>query len=54
VTEPTDSSVETRKKWRRRALIAGALLALGCKLLPADYQGPCATIAQVCSGGLLP
>lgn len=49
-----DKTAENRKKWRRRALVAGAVLALVCKMLPEDYQGPCATIAQVCSGGLIP
>lgn len=39
------------KKWRRRALVAGALLALVCRHLPIDYQAPCEAIAQLCTGG---
>lgn len=31
----------------------GVILAVVCKSLPEDYQGPCQIIAQICSGGLL-
>lgn len=41
------------KKWKRRVVIVGVLLALICKSLPVDYQGPCSAIAQLCTGGLL-
>lgn len=40
------------KKWRKRAVIAGIVLALACKSLPPDYQAPCAAIANLCTGGI--
>lgn len=42
----------TRKRWIKRAAIAGALLGLLCPALPAQYQAPCRTIAAICTGGL--
>jgi len=54
VAEDPDKIAENRKKWRRRALVAGVLLGFACHLLPHDYQAPCKTIAKVCSGGLIP
>lgn len=47
----TDTAQLALKKWRRRALIAGILLGLVCKMLPHDYQVPCAAIAKFCTLG---
>lgn len=51
-------SVETKDQIRRRkmkraitAAVIGAVLALACKALPAEYQGPCETVLHVCTGG---
>lgn len=48
------SSTDALKKWRRRAVLAGMLLALLCRALPVDYQTPCELLAQLCTGGVLP
>lgn len=37
------------KKWRRRAVIAGVVLAVACRSLPKDYQVPCRALASLCS-----
>lgn len=44
---------ETKKKVRRALIAAalGAALALACKALPPDYQGPCEIVINVCTGG---
>lgn len=44
--------VEIKKKWRRRAIIAGIVLGLLCKSLPRDYQAPCRAIANLCTGNI--
>ncbi len=51
-------TVETKEMARKRKLkaavktaVLGALLALVCRALPSDYQGPCETIIKICSGG---
>lgn len=41
----------TLRKWRRRAVIIGVVLGLVCKMLPPDYQAPCAAIAKLCTFG---
>jgi hypothetical protein len=38
------------KQTVKTALI-GMLLALGCRALPPEYQGPCETVIKVCTGG---
>jgi hypothetical protein len=53
-TEPDKTKEPDKPNWRRRALIAGVLLALVCKSLPVAYQAPCNVIANICTGGLLP
>lgn len=49
---------ETKEIIRRRKIkraiitaIVAALLALGCKALPADYRKPCELIVGICTGG---
>lgn len=42
---------EDRKKWYKRALLAGAVLGLFCNLLPPEYRAVCKAIADVCSAG---
>ncbi len=51
-------TVETKEMARRRKMkhaaataIFGAILALVCRALPPEYQGPCETIIKICSGG---
>lgn len=46
--------MERRRKMKRAAKTAliGALLALLCRALPAEYQAPCETIVKLCTGGL--
>lgn len=39
------------KKAAKAALI-GAVLALLCRALPPEYQGPCETVLKLCTGGL--
>lgn len=51
-------SIETKEMVRRRKMkraiksaIIGAVLALACKALPVEYQGPCETVIHLCTGG---
>ncbi len=53
------SEIETKEMARRRkvhkavkAALLGAVLALVCRALPPDYQGPCETVVKICTGGL--
>jgi len=39
------------RKWRKRAMILGALLALVCQMLPPDYHAVCKAVAKVCTAG---
>lgn len=39
-------------KWRKRAVLAGVIVALICKALPHDYQAVCQAVSTLCSGGL--
>lgn len=39
------------KKQKRIAALVGVALGLICHALPPDYQGPCKTLIQVCTGG---
>ena len=41
-----------RRKIKRaiRTAIIGAILALVCRALPPEYQGPCETVIKVCTG----
>lgn len=39
-----------RKKWI--AALVGVALAIICQALPPDFQKPCQTIVQLCTGGL--
>ncbi len=39
-----------RIKHAIRAALIGAVLALVCHALPADYQGPCVTVIKACTG----
>lgn len=54
-TEPlTEKDLARRarfKRWRRYAFVAGVVLGLVCKMLPADYQAPCAALAKICTTG---
>ena len=52
-------NVETKEMIRKRqmkraakAAVLGAILALLCRALPAEYQGPCETVIKICTGGL--
>lgn len=40
-----------RKQIVRWAALAGAVLALVCHYLPANYQAICQTLANLCTGG---
>lgn len=40
-----------KRRLKFAVAIAGAVLAVVCKALPPDYQGPCETIVHVCTGG---
>lgn len=42
---------ETRRKWFRRAAIAGFVLALVCHSLPPHYRAVCEFISNACKGG---
>ena len=51
-------TVETKEMIRKRqmkkavrAAIIGAILALVCRALPSEYQGPCETVLKICTGG---
>ncbi len=48
----TVKSPSAFSKWRNRAMIAGALLALICRVVPPDYRAVCDAIATICRGGL--
>lgn len=53
--DPLETKEMVRKRNAKRALKAallGALLALLCRALPAEYQGPCETVIKVCTGHL--
>jgi hypothetical protein len=41
-----------KKKWYRRIVLAGVVLGVVCHFLPAEYQTPCRTLANLCTGGL--
>lgn len=45
-----DEKTAALRRWRRRAVALGAVLALVCRYLPADYQAPCEAIARICTG----
>ncbi len=52
-------TVETKQMARKRKLkkvvktaVVGVLLALACRALPPDYQGPCETVIKLCTGSL--
>jgi hypothetical protein len=51
VPTPPPSPAKQRLN-RRYVILAGILLALVCKALPPAYQAPCATIVNLCTGGL--
>lgn len=51
-------TIETKEMIRRRKVkkmiasaVVGAALALACKALPPEYQGPCETVLHICTGG---
>lgn len=51
--------VETKAMLRKRQLkkagkaaLIGAALALLCRALPSEYQGPCEIVVKLCTGGL--
>lgn len=53
------TTIETKAMARRRKLkkvvktaVIGAVLALVCRALPPEYQGPCETVLKLCTGGL--
>ncbi len=50
-------TVETKEMIRKRKLkravrsaAIGVALALICRALPAEYQGPCETVIKICTG----
>jgi hypothetical protein len=50
-------TVETKEMIRKRQIkrairtaILGALVAIVCRALPPEYQGPCETVIKICSG----
>lgn len=52
-------TVETKTMARKRkakhaavAAVVGAILALLCRALPPEYQGPCETVLKICTGHL--
>jgi hypothetical protein len=42
---------EERKKWYRRAAIAGIVIGLLCHCLPPEYRAACETVSRICTGG---
>lgn len=50
----TKDETPDNRRWRRRAIVAGILLAIVCKTLPHDYQTPCEALAKICTAGVLP
>lgn len=48
----SDEQPPKMKKWRKRAVFAGAALALVCGSLPPEYREVCEALAAVCRGGL--
>jgi hypothetical protein len=53
------STIETKATLRRQKIkrvvktaAVGVLLALVCRALPTEYQGPCETVLKICTGGL--
>lgn len=53
MTVETKSIVRKRQmKKAAKAAIIGAVLALLCRALPPEYQGPCETVIKLCTGGL--
>lgn len=50
--DKTDKSKLDLKKWRKRAVLAGIVLAVVCKSLPEDYRAICDALATFCTGGL--
>lgn len=40
-----------KTNWRKRAVIAGIVIALVCKALPHDYQAVCQAVSTLCTGG---
>lgn len=49
--ETPDMKRRRKMKHAIRVALIGAILALICHALPADYQGPCTTIVKACTGG---
>jgi hypothetical protein len=47
-------ALERQRKLKRaaKAAVIGAILALACRALPAEYQHPCEVIIKVCTGNL--
>ena len=53
MTVETKAMIRKRKlKKVAKAALIGALLALVCRALPLEYQGPCETVVKLCTGGL--
>jgi hypothetical protein len=40
------------KKYRRIALIAGAVIAVVCHFVPPEYKAVCKALSAVCTGGI--
>ena len=53
VTAIETKAMERKRKLKKaaKAALIGAVLALVCRVLPADYRGPCETVIKICSGG---
>lgn len=52
-TPETKAMIRRRKrKMKIASAVIGAVLALVCRALPPEYQGPCETVLKLCTGGL--
>lgn len=40
------------KKYRKAALIVGAVIAIACHFVPPQYKAACEALAAVCTGGI--
>lgn len=48
----TQTEINTRKRWLKRAAVAGLVLGMLCPFVPPRYQTACHAIASLCTGAL--
>jgi hypothetical protein len=54
VSEIETKAMERKRRMKQMAKVAvlGAVLALLCRALPVEYQGPCEIVIKICTGSL--